>query len=97
MHSNLACLQEISIVVLVGQHTTSFRLASLTTSLLLRLPLLLLPLLQAAQLCPRLTGSCSAEVLQQLCDVVKQGLVLVQGHSFLLGQVGAAAACNPNG
>uniref|UniRef100_A0A383V522 Uncharacterized protein n=1 Tax=Tetradesmus obliquus TaxID=3088 RepID=A0A383V522_TETOB len=40
----------------------------------------------AAQLCPRLTGSCSAEVLQQLCDVVRQGLVLVQGHSFLLGQ-----------
>jgi hypothetical protein len=58
----------------------------------LSLVLLSMPL-QAAQLCPRLTGSCSAEVLQQLCDVVKQGLVLVQGHSFLLGQVRAAAAC----
>jgi hypothetical protein len=54
---------------------------------------LLLVQLQAAQLCPRLIGSCSAEVLQQLCDAVRQGLVLVQGHSFLLGQVSAAAAC----
>jgi hypothetical protein len=45
-------------------------------------------ILQAAKLCPKLVQSCPAAELQQLCDTVKQGLVLVNGHSFLLGQVG---------
>lgn len=35
-----------------------------------------------------LVQSCPAAELQQLCDTVKQGLVLVNGHSFLIGQVG---------
>lgn len=42
---------------------------------------------QAAKLCPQLTQSCPPAALQQLCDTVKQGLVLVNGHSFLIGQV----------
>lgn len=54
--------------------------------------LLLLRYMQAGQLCPWLAGSCSDEVLQQLLDVVKQGLVMVNGHSFLIGQVRTACA-----
>jgi hypothetical protein len=34
-----------------------------------------------------LVQSSPASELQRLCDTVKQGLVLVNGHSFLIGQV----------
>ncbi|KAF8063677.1 BXL3 [Scenedesmus sp. PABB004] len=44
----------------------------------------------AAQLCPRLTGSCPPELLAELRELVRQGLVLVNGHSFLLGREWAA-------
>lgn len=33
-----------------------------------------------------LVQSCPSEQLQQLCDTVRQGLVLVNGHSFLISQ-----------
>lgn len=33
-----------------------------------------------------LVQSCPVEQLQQLCDTVRQGLVLVNGHSFLVSQ-----------
>lgn len=42
--------------------------------------------LQAAKLCPMLVQTCPAEQLQQLFDTVRQGLVLVNGHSFLISQ-----------